>query len=632
MATETVIAELLIDIGVDIEGANEAAKKISKVTDEAQKAEKKGGSGLKNLAKDAGKAMAAIGVAAAAASVAIFKLVDGFTTAADQTAKAARTAGLGAEEYQRLAFAAERSGASTEDVSKAARNLTRFLSEAKDKGATPFSEALNKVGLSMKSLEGLSFEDRLAVISDGLLDVEDSSERAYLAQKLLGEEAGPRLASLLESGSRGIRELGQEAENLGVVLSEDALGASEEFQDQMTNLKATITGVVAEVAVELLPVVRETIIEFQKWIGKNKDLIRVNVKKFIKDIIPFLKDLVSGVVSLAEGFGKFVELAGGFEGALVSITAAAVGMKLAFAGALGPVGLIATAFATLLPLAINLGNKMGDVVFEMTQMAQQARIIEGLSGGRAKQRGGQKFLAFANEEDKQRRKELLDERARIAKRLEEQPNLPALQKAAESRLNAINAELRAIQGRGEAVQQQNQRQQEIQDEAKRRSATAGRTFAERQAAGARVREQLGNRKGSDEIVQRVILGEITEEQALQQAKRKRRGPGRAPKPALPEKPAETAIKPVTSLQEFLELTGKQQSRIAEGLIPRKEVEMPVKPEAVINITNNNFTIDMDIQGNGDPAQIGKMVLEVFQQEYRSKMSRAAQMTQTNIAR
>lgn len=631
MAVEQTIAELLIEIGVDVEGANDAAKKIKGVTDSADKVEKKGGAKLKKFAKGAGVAFAAVGAAAIAAGAAIFKLVDNVTSAGDEIAKSARRAGLGAEEYQRLAFAAERSGASTEAVSKAARNFTKFFNEANQKGVTPFTDALDKAGISMGQLAGMKFEDQLGVIGDALLQVEDKSQRVALAQRILGEEAGPQLASLLESGRIGIQDLGDEAERLGAVLSDEALASSEEFQDQLTNLKTTIGGVVNEVGIELIPVVREVIMEIQNWIRENKDLIRVRIKEFIEKLVPVIKGLVDGLVTVVEFFGQFVEAAGGVEGAAVSLTAAAVGMKLAFAGALGPVGLIITAFVTLLPLALKLGDRLGDVAFEMSKVGQEARNLELIQGGRTGKRGAPGFVAIANAADRRERERILKIREAAQKRVAAATERGG--RASEQDLKILQTtqqSLANIQKRGEAAQAEKAQAVAIQGEAAQRSRGFEQSFAARQEAGARVREALGKRRGSNELVQQVILGELTEEAAIARGKRAK-GRGRG-KPKA-EKKEKTSLKQVTSLEQFLGLTAEEQADVSKNLQARQaKVAEPVRPEAVLNITNNTFDIQQQITGTTDPVEIGKEAAKAIKQEFDVRLARAGQAAQTNVAR
>lgn len=632
MASEQVIAELLIEIGVETEGAKDAAKKIAKVTEEADKAEKKGGARLKGFAKKAGVAFAGVAAAAAAAAAGIFKLVDSVTAAGDETAKAARRAGLGAEEFQRLAFAAERSGTNTEAVAKAARNFTRFFDEARQKGATPFTDALDRVGLSMAQLAGLNFEDKLGLIADALLEVEDKSERTLLAQRLLGEEAGPQLASLLESGAAGIRQLGDEAERLGAVLDEDALAASEEFQDAVTNLKTTVGGLVNQVGIELIPLVQNAVEEIQRWVLENRELIKTKVVEWIEKILPLARELLELLTKLVDMFAWIVDAAGGMEGAILSGASAFTTMKLAAAGALGPIGLVITAFTTMLPFAIKLGNALGDVAFQMSSVGREAAALEAQAGGRTGRRGAAAFIlpqyAQANARLEAARKKAEEDLRKAGKNR-------TLRALAQQRLDSIN------QARAKLAEK-NRREAErvagIRTAAMEESESFEAKFARRQAAGARVREALGKGRRADKIVQQVISGQITESEAL--AKMRRRA-GRGGRP-IPEKLVEAEVaakvedkaRPLTSFEQLLATTlgpGFQLSQLqAVRQVQLKEEQ--IRPEAVVNITNHTWNINQDISGVLDPVEAGKRAAAAIKQEFDVRLARAGQSTQTNVVR
>ena len=107
----TTVAELLIKMGVSVEGAKAAEGEIKGVTRAAEETDKKGASGIGRFGATAGKALAAVGAAALAAGAAIFKLVDSVTSANDDIIKSAKVAGITTDQYQRLSFAAKISGA-----------------------------------------------------------------------------------------------------------------------------------------------------------------------------------------------------------------------------------------------------------------------------------------------------------------------------------------------------------------------------------------------------------------------------------------------------------------------------------------------------------------------------------------
>ena len=146
MKIADLVAELKFD--ADTSGLEKAEDGIEDV-----------GEGLGDLrGKVAGgiAAITALGAAAAIAAVKFaFDLAKGVASAGDEIAKTARTAGVGAKELQRLRFAADRSGAGAEVVTKSIQNLGKFTQDAKKNAITPFTEGLELVGLGLEDLEGL---------------------------------------------------------------------------------------------------------------------------------------------------------------------------------------------------------------------------------------------------------------------------------------------------------------------------------------------------------------------------------------------------------------------------------------------------------------------------------------------
>jgi hypothetical protein len=368
MARKITVAELLVSLGVESDAAVKAADNFSKSIDKAEKKSVKLGAGAKKLAKG----IALVGAAAATAALGVFKLVDSVTKAGDEIGKGAGRAGLSTKAYQELGFAAERSGATVEDLSRAARNQARFLDDATKNAVTPFTIALADVGLTVDEInaEG-NFEKRFALIADALSQVDDESQKVGLAMKLVGEEAGPRLLNLLNEGSGGIESLREEAQRLGLVMSEDAVRASEAFQDSVTNLKGALQGAIQTVGVRLIPVVEKVIKRFTAWTVANRKMISQRLESFFERVFVAVERLLPAFQRFGEfillAFENFDKLIAIMAGAATARAFAAVGagfktMGIAAGAAFGPIGQITGALAALIPVAIEAGNALGDVM------------------------------------------------------------------------------------------------------------------------------------------------------------------------------------------------------------------------------------------------------------------------------
>ena len=119
----------------------------------------------------------------------------------------------------------------TTESSAAAMNrgllfLSRNASAAAG-GSKEAAEGFQRLGVKLKDADGKlrSPAELIYDVADGLQRLPDGTEKAALAMKLFGR-GGAELVPVLNGGRGGLRALGVEARELGVVLSKDAIAAA----------------------------------------------------------------------------------------------------------------------------------------------------------------------------------------------------------------------------------------------------------------------------------------------------------------------------------------------------------------------------------------------------------------------
>jgi hypothetical protein len=596
------IAELLVKIGVDSKDAEDATKKLGSKFDALKSKTAVLSGGLKK----AGKAFAIFGAAASAAAFGVFKFVDSVTKAGDDIGKEAKKIGAGTTELQRLRFAADRSGASAKSMSLAIKNSAKQLEDAKNGGAKLFRDALTEIGVELEEVQGLTAEERLVLFADRLADVGDEGKKTALAMNLFGARAGPELLPLLKEGGAGIRALGDEAEALGLVMDEEGVAASERFQDRLTDLQAVLTGVKNEIGVALIPVVEDAINKIRDWVQQNKKFIAQKLPSVVEKITKAFKSFLDVALKAADGVGfifeNFDKLFALFVGAKVAqgflaISTGFKAMGIAASGALGPIGLIAGALIALIPIAIEVGNKIG------AALAGESGLVE--TNKRSK---GPGFLSELG---------------------------PDAGKAAE--LNkAIRDDQRFLEGRKFSFSQKKQAERRI-------AANRGKLNKLKAAATARNREREDQRKfeveqdrlratdpdfiegpsleGAPEALVKSI--EKAEKKRLRGAFNKGRGAGKSK--------TRTPITSPTSVSEFFKAAAAGDlGPIAARTPSVKDIE----PTVAVDITNNNFKfeISQDIKGQTDPARIGQEAAAAIKKEFEVRLSAAGQQLATSLVR
>ena len=590
MAGQT-IAELLIEIGVDVKGADKAASKIEKVTKSAGKTKSKGGLSIKKFAKFAKVGFGAVGAAAIAASAAILKLgkavfsfVDETTKNLDRIGKESRKSGLGVEEFQRLGFAAERSGTDVNTLAKATRKLNVQMLDVAAGGGKIFTDALFDVGLGIEDIEGKTATEQLGILGDALLTVEDTATRAALAARLLGEEGGPQLLPLLEEGAEGINELSESATG---IISEEAVKKAEGFQDTMTDFNGVISEIKAEIAVDLIPIVKDFIAQFRVWLAENQEFIKQDVPKMITKIgnavlviLPAIADILSAITNLNDNIKDLdKELTNSFGPAWTAV-------KNVISGILLPIKLVGKAisfvaeqldkFVRKTEFVLALARRAGITVFDNPEEAPEDALPETNVRGAAR----------GQETNEEREARILGERQNARNVID---FAEFTRKQADRQVSAIRLRVKSIIMKG----------------------AKGRKF--RKAEKGQLR---GQGFSNDEIA------------SLEKRNLKSKGKGGGKGGGGRAKEEEAPVRQLTSVEKFLAGEGIVAADLK--LAPIRDED--IKPQAVINITNNNFDIDMDITGVSDPIQAGKEAGKAIKEEFNKRLAQAAQSGQVNVAR
>ena len=234
-------------------------REIGNYSDELKNLDKnseEAGEGLDKLAKrittGVAVAITALGAAAVATGKKLWDMANETAKAGDEIDKQSQKLGVSAENYQKLSYAMERCGADVEDFRKGATNISKTLAEVQD-GADESATAIGQLGVSLKNTGGTmrSTEDVLLDTIAALADMDDETERNAAANKIFGKSY-QELAPLLNSGADGIRELMDEAEQYGMVMSDEAVKASAAFEDSLTKLKGTLGGIKNNLGAALL--------------------------------------------------------------------------------------------------------------------------------------------------------------------------------------------------------------------------------------------------------------------------------------------------------------------------------------------------------------------------------------------
>lgn len=207
------------------------------------------------VGKAAGKVLAGGVVAAGAAAVAtgkqVWSMAKDVAAAGDVIDKNSQKVGFSAEAYQKWDYAMQLAGTSMDASMMGIKTLTNTFDDAL-KGTDSAVEKFTRLGLSMEEIQGLSREDLFATVVTALQGVTDETERAALANDLLGR-SGQELMPLLNGTAEDLAKVMEETEQYGMIMSDDAVKSSAAFQDSLTKLNGTLSGLKNGAIAALLP-------------------------------------------------------------------------------------------------------------------------------------------------------------------------------------------------------------------------------------------------------------------------------------------------------------------------------------------------------------------------------------------
>ena len=235
-------------------------------------------SGLKNVGVGVG-IFAGIGTAA-------FKAADNVSKNLDEIDKMSQKIGISAEAYQEWDAVLEHSGASISSL----QPIMKTLSNQAQSGAEEFK----KLGISEEEVANLSKEDLFSRVIEGLQGMEDGTERTAIASKLLGRGA-TELGALLNTSAEDTQAMKDRVHELGGVMSDDAVKQGAQFQDSLTDLKASFKGAGNSLLTELLPPLIDLMDKTAEFVASGG----------LEEIINLLKTLAPVIIGVVSAFAGF---------------------------------------------------------------------------------------------------------------------------------------------------------------------------------------------------------------------------------------------------------------------------------------------------------------------------------------
>lgn len=237
-----------------LRGVGEAGKFSVGVLAEVGKAI---GGAMVQAGKMAATGMVALGGASVATGKAIYDMTKQGGVFADDILTMSAKTGIGVEALQELEYAARFVDVEVGTMAGAQQKLVRAMASA-EKGTGTQAKAFSELGVSITDSNGKlrNQQDVFADSIDALGKIENETERNAIAQQLFGKSAA-ELNPLIEAGGEELARLRDEARKTGQVVSEDAVKALGELDDQMQKMDSSMGVLKKNMAGIFAPAVKE---------------------------------------------------------------------------------------------------------------------------------------------------------------------------------------------------------------------------------------------------------------------------------------------------------------------------------------------------------------------------------------
>ena len=239
---------------IDNEKAN---KSIDETTKKAKNSSKSFGESFSNVSKKAMQIGSAVVGTTTAIVGGLTAAVNGTAQVADEIDKGSIRMGVGTKAFQELKYAAGQCGVEMTSLEKAAKKL-----EGTD---INMEEAMNQI-MSLGTAE----------------------ERAAKAGELFGDNIAYTLSPLIEQSTEDYDGLINRANELGLVMSEDAVSAGVVFGDTLSDLQQSFSAIGNNLMSAAIPILTQ----FMNIILENMPMIQ----GIISTLAPLLMDLLNGIL------------------------------------------------------------------------------------------------------------------------------------------------------------------------------------------------------------------------------------------------------------------------------------------------------------------------------------------------
>lgn len=247
-------------------------------------------------------AIAAVEIAAIAASAGLFLVAKSVSDTEQRFADLNRQTGLSTDNLQVLDIASQQAGTKLDRIINSVGQLQRKLIDASEGGTSRFSVGLKKLGIDLEDPNRA-----LNQLIDLLGKLPAGTVRTGAALQIFGR-GGREVVAVIDqitenvgNADGALDRFKKQLQDAGVRINSDGVETASNFHKQLILLEAQFNSIKRVVGEEALPAVLRVATDFSNWIARN----RVELGNWARDLV----HVAERIVELGVQLGKLARLA-----------------------------------------------------------------------------------------------------------------------------------------------------------------------------------------------------------------------------------------------------------------------------------------------------------------------------------
>lgn len=275
--------------------------------------------GLEKFSNQANELKSIVGKAALAIAGAVTAVTALVTITNKQTAvntNLARSFGISAEAAENWGFLLSAIGLEVSAVTRLMKDMSVRIGQAAAGigSAETIKDAAKAINLEFDKLQKMKPEEQYIAILQAAKDSTDQATALAAAQQLGGRQAA-QIVAYLRTQNGTVEEILANQARINVQTEEGRAGALRFFYalddvgNAVSSIQALFSGLVGEGIAPFMEL-------FNEWVRSNRDLIRIEIKKWAEGFIKVVKVLGGVLFWIWERVKAIIDLLGGFNKAL----------------------------------------------------------------------------------------------------------------------------------------------------------------------------------------------------------------------------------------------------------------------------------------------------------------------------